>query len=286
AGDRTQIFPPPTTKDPGTIYDGARGNPGWAAKFAMFDSAVRDMGWRYPAVEVAMDKLCYIDAGAEVNAYLAMMTALERDFPATRFVYLTMPLQSTAAMDASNMTAMNYNQVVRAHCAAPRRVLLDIADIESHDPAGNPITFTSGGDTYQRLWSGYTYDGGHLNAVGARRAALGWYAVAAAIVTDTSATPLPADPEAVAITSIAPNPVQAGTTIRFRLQRPGSVRLSLYDVRGREVAQLIDADLSAGDHVCHWDARDAGGRRLSAGMYFARLQGGAAAHSRRFALVE
>jgi len=57
-------------------------------------------------------------------------------------------------------------------------------------------------------------------------------------------------------------------------------------VRGREVAQLIDADLSAGEHACHWDARDADGRWLSAGMYFARLQAGVAAHSRRFALVE
>jgi len=83
AGDWSQVYPPPSPTVPGTIYDGARGNPGWAAKFAMFDAAVRDLGWRYPVVDAAMDKLCYIDPEADVSVYLSMMTALEADVEVT-----------------------------------------------------------------------------------------------------------------------------------------------------------------------------------------------------------
>lgn len=283
-GDWNQVYPPPTPTVPGTIYDGARGNPGWAAKFAMFDDAVRNLGWHQPAVDVAMDKLCYIDPDADVSVYLATMTALESDYPATRFVYMTMPIQSGANMDWSNLLAMNYNEAVRAHCAGPSRVLLDIADIESHDPSGNPITFTYEGQTYQRMWSGYTTDGGHLNSVGARRVALGWYGAGAAIVGGESGVP-PLFAAGAGITAIAPNPSRGDTVIRFRLPRDSRVELSLFDLEGREVRRLMNARLARGDHAESWDGRDAAGRFLPAGVYFARLRSGELSSVRRVAFV-
>jgi hypothetical protein len=198
---------------------------------------------------------------------------------------MTMPIQSGANMDWSNILAMNYNEAVRTHCTGASRVLLDIADIECHDPSGNPVTFTSGGHVYQRMWSGYTSDGGHLNSVGARRVALGWYAAGAAIAGGGSNVPPP--PEAVAggITSIAPNPARPETVIRFRLDQPGRAELALYDLSGRALGRLVDAELPAGEHVAAWDGRDAATRILPAGVYFARLRIGEITSTRRVALV-
>jgi hypothetical protein len=180
AGTGSTVSAPPASTVPGTIYDAPRGNPGWTAKFTMFDNAVRTLGWHAPKIGIAMDKLCYIDESANPTNYVAMMTALEADYPETVFVYTTMPLTSDAGSD--NILRAGYNNYVRACCQTNNRVLFDIADIESHDPSGTAITFTNTGTVYQRLYSGYTSDGGHLNTLGEQRVALGWYAVAAALV--------------------------------------------------------------------------------------------------------
>jgi hypothetical protein len=44
------VSPPPASTVPGTIYDAPRGNPGWQAKFTMFDEAVRTQGWHDPGL--------------------------------------------------------------------------------------------------------------------------------------------------------------------------------------------------------------------------------------------
>ncbi len=69
-----------------------------------------------------------------------------------------------------------------------------------------------------------------------------------------------------------PNPAPLGRAIvRFDLVQPGRVQLALYDVRGREVARLLDAETPAGAHARSWDGRDFAGRSVAGGVYFARL---------------
>jgi hypothetical protein len=170
----------------GTIYDCDRGNPGWEAKIAVFDESVRVAGWRSPAITAAMNKLCFIDPDADANAYLNSMAALESSYPTTRFVYTTMPL--TTAADSDNVKRNQYNAAVRTFCAGQNKLLLDIADIEAHAPSGAASTFYSGGQTHQRLYSGYAADAGHLNDAGSERVALGWYAAAATLVSGDGTT--------------------------------------------------------------------------------------------------
>ncbi len=175
---------PPIPTAPGRIYDCSRGNPGWATKFTIFDNSVRVSGWHDTAVEVVMDKLCYIDQAADANQYITMMAALEVSYPETVFVYTTMPL--TTSEDSSNVLRNVYNAAVRAYCLTHNRLLYDIADMEAYDPNGTQYTFVYGGQTYQKLYSGYTSDGGHLNTDGRQRIARGWYAVAAVIVEQST----------------------------------------------------------------------------------------------------
>ncbi len=170
---------PPATTLPGTVYECPRGNPAWSEKVAIFDSSVRLAGWHLPQVDAAMDKYCYIDPEADAATTTAAMAALRAAYPTTAIVYTTMPL--TTGEDAENVQRNQYNQAVRVHCASTGAVLYDLADMEAYDPSGVAQTFLSGGQTYQKLYAGYTDDGGHLNVTGRRRIATGWYAVAAVL---------------------------------------------------------------------------------------------------------
>jgi flagellar hook assembly protein FlgD len=51
----------------------------------------------------------------------------------------------------------------------------------------------------------------------------------------------------------------------------GTVDLSVYDASGRRVATLLHSDLPAGRRSVTWDGREASGRPVAAGLYFARL---------------
>ena len=68
-----------------------------------------------------------------------------------------------------------------------------------------------------------------------------------------------------------PNPSSSATHVEFALPAAASADLSVYDVSGRRVATLLHADLPAGRRSVTWDGREANGRAVGAGLYFARL---------------
>jgi hypothetical protein len=71
-----------------------------------------------------------------------------------------------------------------------------------------------------------------------------------------------------------PNPLcQADLPMVIHASVPasGSVKLELFDVRGRLVRSLWTGGLARGDHHFSWDGRDAAGRGVPSGNYFYRL---------------
>jgi flagellar hook capping protein FlgD/subtilase family protein len=82
-----------------------------------------------------------------------------------------------------------------------------------------------------------------------------------------------------------PNPFATTTTISFSISQAGPVRLSLFDVRGRMVRDLIASTLPAGRHTALWDGRASDGRALGSGVYFAVLERGGVRASRRIVLA-
>jgi hypothetical protein len=76
-------------------------------------------------------------------------------------------------------------------------------------------------------------------------------------------------PQSFALENAYPNPFNATTHIRFSIPKEGPVRLAVFDVRGAEIATLVDGHLPAGDMEVRWDAA---GR--PSGMYFIRLTAG------------
>ncbi|MFH1567624.1 MAG: fibronectin type III domain-containing protein, partial [Gemmatimonadota bacterium] len=91
-------------------------------------------------------------------------------------------------------------------------------------------------------------------------------------VTDVEAAQLL--PTAFALGLAYPNPFNPSTHIDFALAAESPVRLVVFDVLGRVVRTLVQADrgLPAGFHAVTWDGRDDGGRPAGSGIYFYRLQ--------------
>ncbi len=68
-----------------------------------------------------------------------------------------------------------------------------------------------------------------------------------------------------------PNPFNPFTTISFSLAAESQVRLEVFSVRGQRIRSLVDENRQAGSHNVLWDGRDATGRLVASGTYFARL---------------
>lgn len=97
----------------------------------------------------------------------------------------------------------------------------------------------------------------------------------------TGVGPKPADPGSrVWLAQNAPNPFRARTTIGYRLPAAGYVRLTLYDVSGREVSRLVEGVRAAGPHEVVL-----GGDALASGVYTYRLESGGEVSQRRLVLV-
>ncbi|UCE65799.1 MAG: T9SS type A sorting domain-containing protein [Candidatus Zixiibacteriota bacterium] len=78
-----------------------------------------------------------------------------------------------------------------------------------------------------------------------------------------------------------PNPFNSSTTIEFSLDKPQFVALTVYDLLGREINTLLEAEKPSGTHRIFFDASD-----LSSGVYFYRLQAGDLVASKRMILLK
>lgn len=68
-----------------------------------------------------------------------------------------------------------------------------------------------------------------------------------------------------------PNPFNPATTIRFDLPRASQVSLRIYDVSGKLVRELVNANLPAAEHQVVWNGTDDNGRLQPSGVYHYRV---------------
>ena len=78
----------------------------------------------------------------------------------------------------------------------------------------------------------------------------------------------------LSLDNIAPNPVRNSAAIDYSLDTSGPVRVTIFDVQGRAIRTLVNADQSAGSHSIVWDGKDRNGDQAAMGEYFIRLQRG------------
>ncbi|HLT23574.1 MAG TPA: T9SS type A sorting domain-containing protein, partial [Ignavibacteria bacterium] len=78
-----------------------------------------------------------------------------------------------------------------------------------------------------------------------------------------------------------PNPFNPSTAIKFSIPKNLNVNLKVYDLAGREVASLINKELSAGSYEYLFD-----GSKLSSGVYFYKLTAGDFVDTKKMILVK
>ncbi|MBI4721906.1 MAG: T9SS type A sorting domain-containing protein, partial [Candidatus Stahlbacteria bacterium] len=64
-----------------------------------------------------------------------------------------------------------------------------------------------------------------------------------------------------------PNPFVHATTIRYQLPVKAKVSLRIYDISGRMVKELVNAEQPAGEYKVAWETKN-----LTSGIYFAKLE--------------
>jgi hypothetical protein len=78
-----------------------------------------------------------------------------------------------------------------------------------------------------------------------------------------------------------PNPFNPATTINFNLAKDAKVSLVVYDVMGREVANLVSGDMVRGSHKVTFDAS-----RLVSGVYYYNLKAGDVNMTKKMMLIK
>ena len=87
----------------------------------------------------------------------------------------------------------------------------------------------------------------------------------------TSTVDVPLTATDFALAPLAPNPTRDLSQIEFSLPGISPVRLSVFDLGGREVATIADGVFEAGVHRVSWDARSQSGR-VPPGLYFVQMR--------------
>jgi len=104
--------------------------------------------------------------------------------------------------------------------------------------------------------------------------------------SDNVVTAVPAAPVVdVRLSSPWPNPARTDVRLALRLESASRVEAAVFDVAGRRVRRLLDAEATAGERFIAWDLKDEAGFRVSAGIYMVRIDVEGRALVRRVAVL-
>lgn len=156
-------------------------NPGWWDKLNLFVERVENpqpgeeydvYGFKFGYVDgiqgSAIDDEFFLTQAGGTYPNISVLEALEARHPDKIFVYWTMGL----ARIVGTPDSQSFNQQMRQYALEHGKVLMDIADIESHTPDG-AACFASADTELEVICQDYTTEkeGGHLNALGSLRMA-------------------------------------------------------------------------------------------------------------------
>jgi uncharacterized repeat protein (TIGR02543 family) len=101
------------------------------------------------------------------------------------------------------------------------------------------------------------------------------------VIVSTQDEPKKDLPSSISLGQNYPNPFNPVTTINYELNDPGKVRLMVYDLTGRLVAELVNERKSAGRYSVSWDATN-----VASGVYFYRLEASGEVISKSLTLIK
>ena len=86
--------------------------------------------------------------------------------------------------------------------------------------------------------------------------------------------------------SAYPNPFNPVTTLRYDLPEDALVNITIYDMMGRVVSNLVSSQQSAGYKSVQWNATNNEGQPVSAGLYLYMIQAGEFRQTKKMVLLK
>jgi len=78
-----------------------------------------------------------------------------------------------------------------------------------------------------------------------------------------------------------PNPFNPLTNIKFSIAKQGFVSLKIYNLQGREVAELVNRNINSGEYSVSWDAA-----HFTSGVYFYKLEQNGLSETKKMMLIK
>ncbi len=97
---------------------------------------------------------------------------------------------------------------------------------------------------------------------------------------------LAAVPDEFSLGDNYPNPFNPVTSIQYSLREPAHVKMSIYDMLGREITTLVNEYQDFGFYNVRWDGTNHVGRKVSSGVYFYLVQMGSFKQIKKMVLLK
>jgi photosystem II stability/assembly factor-like uncharacterized protein len=88
-------------------------------------------------------------------------------------------------------------------------------------------------------------------------------------------------PEAFSLKQNYPNPFNPVTKIKFSLPLKQQVNIKIFDILGKQTAEIVNTALTAGEYEIEWDAS-----KLASGIYFCRFESDKYSYTIKMALIK
>jgi len=83
-----------------------------------------------------------------------------------------------------------------------------------------------------------------------------------------------------------PNPFNPVTTLRYELPEDALVNITIYDMMGRVMSNLVSSHQNAGYKSIQWNATNNAGKPVSAGLYLYTIQAGKFRQTKKMVLLK
>jgi hypothetical protein len=88
------------------------------------------------------------------------------------------------------------------------------------------------------------------------------------------------------IDSLYPNPFNSTITINYTIHKKTNINIKVYDIKGEQVAELLNGDCSPSEYQIQWNGTNASGLLVSNGLYILRMSSPSQTISKKIALIK
>jgi len=93
-------------------------------------------------------------------------------------------------------------------------------------------------------------------------------------------------PSSLILSQNYPNPFNPYTTIKYDLPEDSFVNITVYDMLGKVVNNLLNTRQSAGYKSIQWNATNNAGQQISAGLYLYTIETGNFSQTKKMILLK